>query len=105
MKRTILAAAIFLAGALGAHADADGWTPVTKQARSGGDAAMVAASDACEQQVGRNLNGVPTSPQFKRCMARHGWRYAYTRREPTWIDPDTGLTCHNTGIATVCSNF
>jgi hypothetical protein len=38
-------------------------------------------------------------------MARHGWRYAYTRREPTWIDPDTGPSCRNEGIATVCSNF
>jgi hypothetical protein len=106
VKRTIfLAAAIFLAGALGAHADVDGWTPVTKQARTGGDTAMNAASDACELQVGRNLNGVPTSPRFKRCMVQHGWRYAYTRRVPTWVDPDTGLTCHNEGIASICSNF
>jgi hypothetical protein len=50
-----------------------------------------------------NLNGVPTSLQFKRCMARHGWRYQYTRQEPTWIDPETGLRCRNTGFATVCS--
>jgi hypothetical protein len=108
MKRitlTALAGVLLLAGTLAAQADVDGWTPVTKHARSAGDADMRAASDACEAQVGRNLNGVSTSPQFKRCMARHGWRYAYTRREPTWIDPDTGLRCHNAGIATVCSNF
>jgi hypothetical protein len=105
MKRIILAVALVLAGAFAAQADVDGWTPVTKHARSGGDGDMAAASDACELQVGRNLNGVPTSPQFKRCMARHGWRYAYTRREHTWVDPDTGLTCHNEGIASVCSNF
>jgi len=103
MKSTVLAAAIFFAGACAAHADVDVWSPLNKRASSNAD--MNAASDACEMQVGRNLNGVPTSPQFKRCMARHGWRYDHTRREPTWTDPDTGLTCHNTGIATVCSNF
>jgi hypothetical protein len=63
MKRIILAVALVLAGAFAARADVDGWTPVGKHARSGGDADMVAASDACELQVGRNLNGVPTSPQ------------------------------------------
>jgi hypothetical protein len=56
----------------------------------------------------------------KQCLAERGWRliykqrgpapahparHAYTRPEPNWIDPDTGLTCHNTGIATVCSNY
>jgi hypothetical protein len=35
------------------------------------------------------------------CPARH----AYARRAHTWVDPDTGLACHNTGIATVCSNY
>jgi hypothetical protein len=100
MKRTILAAALVVASAICAQADVDGWKPTTKNTS---DAAMNAASDACEQQVGPNLDGVPTSPQFKQCMAKHGWRYQYTRRVPTWIDPETGLRCHNTGIATVCS--
>jgi hypothetical protein len=27
------------------------------------------------------------------------------RCEPNWIDPDTGLTCHNTGLATVCWSY
>jgi hypothetical protein len=100
MKRTILAAALFLAGALGAQADVDGWKPMTK---NDSDASMYAASAACEQQLGPNLNDVPTSLQFKRCMARRGWRYQYTRHEPAWIDPDTGLRRHNTGFASVCS--
>ena len=99
MKRIILVVGLLLAGAFGAQADIDHWTPMAKHD------ALTTASDACEQQVGPNLNGVPTSAQFKRCMSRHGWRYAYTKRVPTWVDPDTGLTCHNTGIATVCSNF
>ena len=102
MKRMMLAAALFLAGAFAAQADVDHWKPTT---RDNSDAAMNAAAYACGQQVGRHLNGVPISPQYKRCMAQHGWRYQYTQREPTWRDPDTGLTCHSEGIASVCSNF
>jgi hypothetical protein len=97
VKRTILAAAFLLAGVFGAQADVDGWTPMAKHVD------LWAATNACDQQVGQNMNDVPTSAQYKRCMARHGWRYAYTRREPTWIDPETGLRCRNTGFATVCS--
>jgi hypothetical protein len=56
----------------------------------------------------------------KQCLAGRGWqlmyvqhgpaaqrptRYAHTPRVHTWIDPDTGLTCHNEGIAEICSNF
>jgi hypothetical protein len=54
---------------------------------------LQAAANACTLQVGPNLNGVPTPARYKRCMARHGWRYAYTRRELTWIDPNTALRC------------
>jgi len=97
MKRTILAAALLLAGAFTAQADVDVWSPMAKHDD------LEAATNDCDQQVGPNLNGVPTSAQYKRCMARHGWRYAYTQREPTWIDPETGLRCHNTGFATICS--
>jgi hypothetical protein len=102
MKRTMLAAAaLFLASAFTAQADIDHWKPTT---RNDSDAAMNAAAYACGQQVGRHLNGAPMSPQYKRCMAQHGWRYQYTHREPTWTDAD-GLTCHSEGIASVCSNF
>jgi len=31
-------------------------------------------------------------------------RPVYQQPDPTWIDPETGLRCQNTGIATVCSN-
>jgi hypothetical protein len=96
MKRAMLAAALVLAGAFAAHADVDGWSPMARHDD------LDAASDACDQAAGKNMNDVRTSPQYKRCMARHGWRHAYTRREPTWIDPETGLRCHNTGFATIC---
>jgi hypothetical protein len=58
------------------------------------------------------------SPDVEQCLKDSGWERIYTKHgpvahrapsqpqpEPTWIDPDTGLTCHNTGIATVCSNY
>jgi hypothetical protein len=103
MKRMVLATALFLAGAFGAQADNNVWTDTTRHAR--GDDAVGADAAFCEQRVGPDLNGVPTSPQFKRCMQRRGWRFVQTKREHTWVDPDTGLTCHNEGIASVCSNF
>jgi hypothetical protein len=103
MKRMVLASALFLAGALGAQADINVWTNITKHPR--GDDAARADAALCAQRVGADLNGVPTSAQTKRCMLRHGWRFVRTKREHTWVDPDTGLTCHNEGIASVCSNF
>jgi hypothetical protein len=53
-----------------------------------------------------------------RCLAASGWRLMATQHgpaprryapdtqpvDPTWIDPETGLRCYNTGIATICSN-
>jgi hypothetical protein len=88
MKRTSLTAALFLlAGAFGAQADVDVWASMAKHDD------LHAAGNACSQQVGPNLNNVPTSAAYKRCMARHGWRYGYTRQELTWIDPQSGRRC------------
>jgi hypothetical protein len=103
MKRTILVAMLLLAGACAAQADTNVWRDVTKYDRS----VTVTRADAaaCERRVGPDLNGVPTSRAMKRCMARRGWRFEYTKREYTWIDPDTGLRCHSAGIASICSNF
>ena len=103
MKRTALVAALVLAGGCAAQADTNVWTDMTKYDRSVAQTRADAAR--CEQIVGPDLNGVPTSRAFKRCMARRGWRFDYTLREHTWIDSDTGLRCHREGIASVCSNF
>ena len=103
MKRTILlAAAIFIVGALGAQADTNIYRDVTGHAR--GDDAARADAARCEQIAAPDFNGVPTSSATKRCMARFGWRFRYTKRDYTWVNRH-GLTCHNTGFATVCSNF
>lgn len=62
-------------------------------------------------------HGASGAASVNRCLADSGWRLmatqhgpaarrpVYQKPDPTWIDPDTGLTCHNTGIATVCSNY
>jgi hypothetical protein len=103
MKRTfLLAAAIFLVGALGAQADTNVYRDVTGHARSDGAARADAAR--CEQLVGPDFNGVPTSRATKRCMAGFGWRFRYTKRNYSWVNRH-GLTCQSTGFATVCSNF
>jgi hypothetical protein len=103
MKRTILVVALSLVGVYAAQADTNVWRDVTKYDRS----VEVTRADAaaCIRQVGPDLNGVPTSRAMKRCMARRGWRLEYTKREYTWIDPDSGLRCHHAGIAQICSNF
>jgi len=88
--------ALLLGGAAGAQADVDVWSSLARHND------LNAATDTCDQQVGQNHNGVPTSAQYKRCMLKQGWRYVRTKRIPTWRDPDTGDICHNTGGATIC---
>lgn len=103
MKRAVIAFALLLGGAVHAQADNDIYT----EARKGRTAdTLQGATDYCTRTVGPNLNGRPTSARFKRCMLSRGWRFVRTVRERpvhTWIDED-GLTCHNEGGATHCSN-
>jgi hypothetical protein len=79
------------------------YTDMTRRKRS--DAEVAAAAAECREWAGPDLAGVPTSPAMKQCMAKHGWRFDHTEGQTTWIDPETGLTCHSEGIAAVCSNF
>jgi hypothetical protein len=105
MKRLALIAVLLLGGALATQADTTHYTNLLEQPR--GDDALSADASYCDQRVGRDRNGVPTSSTYKRCMRGRGWRYDYTNVEHTWIDPETGLTCHDIlgGLGSSCSSF
>ena len=108
MKHTILVAAFVLGGMLSAQADNTVYNNTLKRPR--GNAELHADGRICDQRVGNDRNGVPTSAAYKKCMRSLGWRFQYTTRtkpEKTWIDPETGLTCHDIlgGIGSSCSNF
>ena len=108
MKRLLLIAALLLGTGLGAQADTVTYHNILKQPRN--DDQLHQDGYSCDAQVGPDRNGVPTSATYKQCMLGHGWRYQSVKREPTpqtWIDPDTGLTCHEilNGFGSECSNF
>jgi hypothetical protein len=105
MKRLVLVAALLLVGGAAAQADISHYTNMLKRPR--GSEALHADAEYCGQRVGPDRNGVPTSPAYKRCMRSRGWRFDYTHVRKTWIDPDTGDTCHDIlgGLGSSCGNF
>ena len=108
MKRTVLIAALLLGTSLSAHADMVTYHNVLKIPRN--DDQLHQDGYCCDAQVGPDRNGVPTLAAYKQCMLSRGWRYQSVKREPapkTWIDSDTGLTCHEilNGFGSECSNF
>jgi hypothetical protein len=108
MKRMVLIAALLLGAAASAHADTVTYNNILKTLRNNDQ--LHEDGYYCDAQVGADKNGVPTSAAYKQCMLGRGWRYQSVKREPapkTWIDPDTGLTCHDIlgGFGSECSNF
>ena len=103
MKRLVLVTLLLLGGGIAARADTSTYT--SKIPRS--DADLQAAGDYCDQRLGSVHNGEVTTPKYKQCMLSRGWRYRNAAREHTWIDPDTGDTCHDIlgGIGSSCGNF
>ena len=95
MKRLVSIAALLLGMGLSAPADTVTYHHVLKQPRNNDQ--LHEDEYYCDAQVGPDRNGVPTSAAYKQCMLSRGWRYQFVKREPapkTWIDPDTGLACH-----------
>jgi hypothetical protein len=100
MRSVLIVAALLVVGMVTAKADTDTYTDVSRQPR--GDNELSVATDACAQRYGIPQNGKPTSRQFKQCMMGYGWRYDRTKVEHTYIDPDTGMSCHDVGGAAIC---
>jgi hypothetical protein len=102
MKRIVLITALLLTSAATAYADTSHWT--SKQPRS--DEQLYAAGQVCDQRFGTEAQGIPTSAQYKRCMAGQGWAYQYTTRDDTWVN-HRGMTCHSilNGLGSECSSF
>ena len=105
MKRMILATVLLLGSAIAAQADMSHYTNLLRQPRD--NDALAADARYCDAQVGPDRNGVPVSAAYKRCMRSRGWRFDYTHVRKTWIDPDTGDTCHAilNGLGSSCGNI
>jgi hypothetical protein len=103
MKRIVLVALVLLGGAMTAQADNSFYTSKTPRS----DTELQAAGQYCDQLLGTVKNGAVTSARYKKCMLKQGWRYRNTTRDKTWIDPETGDTCHDIlgGLGSSCGNF
>lgn len=80
MKRAIVAAMLLLGTVLSAKADNDTYVDNTRHGR-GNDALNVDAN-TCNQMLGSPKNGQPTSPQYKQCMLKLGWKWKFTTVSP-----------------------
>jgi hypothetical protein len=103
MKRISLVTALLLGGVVAVHADTSTYAPT----RGSGNTDLMTAANYCDQRLGPVRNGEITPAPYKKCMLSYGWRYLSTAREHTWIDPDTGDTCHDIlgGLGSSCGNF
>lgn len=121
MKRAFVFSLAFL-GAL-ATAQANTTTYVFKDAlrphgHTRSQTAKLADGRACGTSANRDLP--KNIPAFEKCMRARGWRLDHiaTTRSPalqgrdtsplqpgdTFIDPETGLSCHNEGGASICQS-
>jgi hypothetical protein len=99
MKRLVVAAILLMSAVVAAQADSE-YANTQKQWR--GDDALQADAQYCDQRFGVVLDGAVTPAAYKKCMLGRGWR-----NPQTWIDPETGDTCHDIlgGLGSSCGNF
>jgi hypothetical protein len=100
MKRILLSIAFVLTAVAGAHADTS--TYIWQGKGPWSDAQLQAAAQVCDQRYGVIENGAVTSASYKRCMLNQNWKYQSTARVKTYIDPDSGMSCHDQGGGSVC---
>lgn len=120
MQRALMVAVMLLgsvsAAAATSHYETTYYDTIRPNGQPRSDAIYNAALDDCYSRTGaaRNENDPPA---FRACMATHGYRWKSVRLvqdapnasnksnlQPgdSFIDPDTGMSCHNVGIAAVC---
>jgi hypothetical protein len=98
--RLLLAISLTLSAVVSAHADTSTYYWQGKGQWS--DAQLQAAAQVCDRRYGVVMNGATTSAKYKRCMLQQGWKYGSTARQKTYIDPDSGMSCHDEGGMAVC---
>jgi len=82
--------------------DGDSWDDMRPYGRERGNAELQEDSLRC------NPSRAPLTASVKKCMLRLGWRFAFSlyrpqpAQPPTYIDPQTGMECHNTGFVAIC---
>jgi hypothetical protein len=102
MKRLVVAAILLMSAVVAAQADSE-YANTRKQWR--GDDTLQADAQYCNQRFGVVLDGAVTPAAYKKCML--GRRYRRATQPQTWIDPETGDTCHDIlgGLGSSCGNF
>jgi hypothetical protein len=113
MQRAIIVAALVLSSVAPAfattHYEMTYHDTIRPNGQSRGDAVYQSALDACYSQTGLSRNDKDTSA-FKSCMKARGYQWRSTRlvQDPPgkpdnrFIDPDTGMSCYNSGFASIC---
>ena len=99
MKCHIVAVALILISGA-AHADTS--TYVWQGKGPWSDADLQAAARVCDGRFGVVQNGDVTSSAYKRCMLNQKWKYQSTARVRSYIDNDTGMSCHDENGWAVC---
>ena len=104
MKRLIVAVVLLMSAIVGAQAGSE-YANTRKPWR--GDDAIQADAHYCDQRFGAVLEGAVTPAAYKKCMLGRGWRYRHATQPQTWIDPETGDTCHDIlgGLGSSCGKF